>query len=119
MGVILTLIAGLVVWIVLWAIGAKSFDAFLITIVMMLVVAAAPFGVAACGDDDDSGGGGGGGGEAASSVTVYSSLPLQGASRPQTTAMVDGIKLALEQTVGKDGDTTVNYKSLDDSTAQA
>jgi len=41
MGVILTLIAGLVVWIVLWAIGAKSFDAFLITIVMMIVAAAA------------------------------------------------------------------------------
>ena len=41
MGVILTLIAGLVVWIVLWAIGAKSFDAFLITIVMLIVAAAA------------------------------------------------------------------------------
>ena len=41
MGVLLTLIAGLVVWIVLWAIGAKSFDAFLITIVMLIVAAAA------------------------------------------------------------------------------
>ena len=41
MGVVLTLIAGLVVWIVLWAIGAKSFDAFLITIVMLIVAAAA------------------------------------------------------------------------------
>jgi hypothetical protein len=41
MGVLLTLIAGLVVWIVLWAIGAKSFDAFMITIVMMIVAAAA------------------------------------------------------------------------------
>ena len=41
MGVILTLIAGLVVWIVLWSIGAKSFDAFLITIVMLIVAAAA------------------------------------------------------------------------------
>ena len=65
------------------------------------------------------GGGGGGGGEAASSVTVYSSLPLQGASRPQTTAMVNGIKLALEQVGGKAGDITVKYQSLDDSTAQA
>lgn len=43
MGVLLTLIAGLVVWIVLWAIGAKSFDAFLITMVMMIVAAAAHF----------------------------------------------------------------------------
>ena len=41
MGVLLTLIAGLVVWIVLWAIGAKSFDAFLITVVMLIVAAAA------------------------------------------------------------------------------
>ena len=41
MGLLVTLIAGLVVWIVLWAIGAKSFDAFLITIVMMIVAAAA------------------------------------------------------------------------------
>ena len=41
MGVLLTLIAGLVVWIVLWAIGAKSFDAFMITLVMLIVAAAA------------------------------------------------------------------------------
>jgi hypothetical protein len=39
MGLLLTLIAGLVVWIVLWAIGVKSFDAFLITIFMVLVAA--------------------------------------------------------------------------------
>jgi branched-chain amino acid transport system substrate-binding protein len=75
-------------------------------------------GMTACGgdDDDDDGGGGGGGGNA---VNVYSSLPLQGASRPQTTAMVEGIKLAVEQAGGKAGDTTVKYTSLDDSTAQA
>jgi len=40
MGVLLTLIAGLVVWIVLWAIGAKSFDAFLITLLMLVIAAA-------------------------------------------------------------------------------
>jgi len=76
-------------------------------------------GVAACGGDDDSGGGGGGGGGGAKTLTVYSSLPLQGASRPQTTALVNGIKLALEQAGGKAGDITVKYESLDDSTAQA
>jgi branched-chain amino acid transport system substrate-binding protein len=65
------------------------------------------------------GGGGGGGGGEAKAVTVYSSLPLQGASRPQTTALVNGIKLALEQVGNKAGDVTVSYKSLDDSTAQA
>jgi O-antigen ligase len=41
MGILLTLTAGLVVWIVLWAIGVKSIDAFLITMVMLLVAAAA------------------------------------------------------------------------------
>jgi branched-chain amino acid transport system substrate-binding protein len=84
------------------------------------LVAALAMGVGACGDDDDSSSGGGGdsGGEA-KTVTVYSSLPLQGASRPQTTAMVNGIKLALEQAGNKAGDFTVQYESLDDSTAQA
>src|SRR6185503_3132689 len=83
------------------------------------LVAALAFGVAACGGDDDSGGGSssGGGGDKASSVNVYSSLPLQGASRPQTTAMVNGIKLALEQTGNKAGDISVKYTALDDSTA--
>jgi branched-chain amino acid transport system substrate-binding protein len=76
--------------------------------------------VSACGDDDDDGGdGGGGGGEAGGTLNVYSSLPLQGASRPQTTAMVEGIRLALEQANGKAGDFTIKYTSLDDSTAQA
>jgi hypothetical protein len=41
MGLLLTLIAGLVVWIVLWAIGVKGFDSFLITIVMLLLAVAA------------------------------------------------------------------------------
>jgi branched-chain amino acid transport system substrate-binding protein len=77
-------------------------------------------GAAACGDDDDNGGGGGGGGDSAGkTLNVYSSLPLQGASRPQTTAMVQGIELALEQAGNKAGDFTVKYQSLDDSTAQA
>jgi hypothetical protein len=40
MGALLTLIAGLVVWVVLWAIGAKGFDAFLITVVFLLLAAA-------------------------------------------------------------------------------
>jgi branched-chain amino acid transport system substrate-binding protein len=73
--------------------------------------------VSACGDDDDEGGGGGGGG--GGTLDVYSSLPLQGASRPQTTAMVEGIKLAVEQAGGKAGDFKIKYTSLDDSTAQA
>jgi branched-chain amino acid transport system substrate-binding protein len=78
---------------------------------------AAAGGVTACGDDDDSDEQQQGSG--AESVNVYSSLPLQGAQRLQTTAMVNGIKLALEQAGGKAGNIQVNYTSLDDSTAQA
>jgi hypothetical protein len=40
MGVLLTLIAGLVVWVVLWALGARAFDAILITSVMLVIAAA-------------------------------------------------------------------------------
>jgi branched-chain amino acid transport system substrate-binding protein len=52
-------------------------------------------------------------------VDIYSSLPLQGASSAQTTPMVNGIKLALDEAGGKAGQWTVNYQSLDDSTAAA
>ena len=52
-------------------------------------------------------------------IDIYSSLPLQGASTAQTSPMVNGIKLALDQAGGKAGRWTVNYQSLDDSTAAA
>ena len=55
----------------------------------------------------------------ANTIDIYSSLPLQGASTAQTTPMVNGIKLALDQAGGKAGQWTVNYQSLDDSTAAA
>jgi len=77
-------------------------------------------GLAACGSDDDGGGSGGGGGDGGGgTVSIYSSLPLQGASKDQTAALVNGIKLALSENGGKAGDFTVKYTSLDDSTAQA
>jgi hypothetical protein len=37
MGLILTVTAGLIVWIVLWALGAKGFDAFMLATVIILV----------------------------------------------------------------------------------
>jgi branched-chain amino acid transport system substrate-binding protein len=52
-------------------------------------------------------------------VHVYSSLPLQGASRTQTTAAVNGMRLAVEQGSGRAGPFDVRYVSLDDSTRQA
>ena len=54
MGLLLTTIAGLSVWIVLWAIGVKSFDAFMITVGMVVVAATfRVFGPAAPGSRDD------------------------------------------------------------------
>jgi branched-chain amino acid transport system substrate-binding protein len=83
------------------------------------ITAAMAFGVAACGDDEDEGDGGtaqeGGGG----TLTVYSSLPLQGASRPQSEDVIRGIRLALKQKGNKCGDFNINYESLDDATAAA
>ena len=37
MGLILTAAAGLVVWIVLWALGSKGFDAFMLAAAIILV----------------------------------------------------------------------------------
>jgi hypothetical protein len=37
MGLILTVTAGLIVWIVLWALGAKGFDAFMLATVITLI----------------------------------------------------------------------------------
>jgi branched-chain amino acid transport system substrate-binding protein len=85
------------------------------------LVASAAAGLTACGGDDSSSSssGSGGGGKAASSVKVLSSLPLQGASKDQLAALVNGIKLALSESGGKAGDVKIDYESLDDSTAQA
>jgi len=84
--------------------------------------AALALGVAACGSDNNkssSSGGSTGGSSAGGTVDIYSSLPLQGASKDQTAAMVQGVRLALEQAGGKAGNFTVKYQSLDDSTASA
>lgn len=50
-------------------------------------------------------------------IDIYSSLPLKGAVSAQTKPTVNGIELALSQAGGKAGQFTVNYQSLDDSTA--
>lgn len=36
MGLIIAITGGLIVWIVLWALGAKGFDAFMVAAVIML-----------------------------------------------------------------------------------
>jgi branched-chain amino acid transport system substrate-binding protein len=69
-------------------------------------------GLAACGGDDEGGGDGG-------SVTIYSSFPLQGASRPTGLALQNGIELAFEQANYEAGGVTIEFEPLDDATAQA
>jgi branched-chain amino acid transport system substrate-binding protein len=87
------------------------------------LLAALSFGVAACGSDDNSGSSNsstsGGGDTGSTSLTIYSSLPLQGDSRPQSVSVVNGEKLALEKAGGKAGKYTIKYSSLDDATAAA
>jgi hypothetical protein len=41
MGFVFTITAGLIIWIVLWALGSKSIDAFMITIVIVLLASTA------------------------------------------------------------------------------
>jgi len=82
------------------------------------LLAALSFGVAACGsDNNNSGSSSGGGSTGSTNLTIYSSLPLQGDSRPQSVSVVNGEKLALEKAGGKVGKFTIKYVSLDDSTA--
>jgi len=41
MGLLLTTVVGLVIWVVLWAVGAKGFDAFMVTALLIVVAATA------------------------------------------------------------------------------
>jgi branched-chain amino acid transport system substrate-binding protein len=74
---------------------------------------------AGCSSNSSSSGGSSTNSSGGTTVDIYSSLPLQGASSAQTGPMVNGIKLALDEAGGKAGQWTVNYQSLDDSTAAA
>ena len=88
--------------------------------ILVCLLGALALGVAACGDDDDDDGGGGGSSSTASKdVTIYSSLPLQGANRPNSVDVNRGATLALEARNGKAGSCNIEFEQLDDSTAQA
>ncbi|MDA0173620.1 branched-chain amino acid ABC transporter substrate-binding protein [Solirubrobacter taibaiensis] len=86
------------------------------TIGVLLTAGALAFG--ACGSDEPDSGGGQAENASEETLTIYSSLPLQGAARTQSEAAVNGAKLALEQAGGKAGNFPIKYESLDDSTAQ-
>src|SRR5450755_3387190 len=84
-------------------------------IAAVAAIALAAVGCSSSGSSKSSSSSSGG----ANAIDIYSSLPLQGASTSQTNPLVNGIKLALAQAGGKAGQWTVNYQSLDDSTAAA
>jgi branched-chain amino acid transport system substrate-binding protein len=85
-------------------------------LVTAICIAALTVGVSACGSSSKSSGG------ATSkisgtSLTVYSSLPEQGASGGQAKAIENGAKIAVANRGGKVGKYTITYKPLDDSLA--
>jgi branched-chain amino acid transport system substrate-binding protein len=86
-------------------------------IAAVAAIALAAVGCSSSGSGSSTSSSSSGGG--ANTIDIYSSLPLQGASTAQTNPMVNGIKLALDEAGGKAGQWTVNYQSLDDSTAAA
>jgi branched-chain amino acid transport system substrate-binding protein len=91
------------------------------------LLASAALGIGACGgsssssssSNTSSSGSSSTGSSGGNTVDIYSSLPLQGSSSAQTGPLVNGMKLALSEAGGKAGSFTVNYTSLDDSTAAA
>ena len=86
--------------------------------VLCLLFGVLALGITACGDDDDDEGGGGGSAAEGETLTIYSSLPLQGTSKEQSEAVINGERLALKQAGNKVGKFKLKYVSLDDSTAQ-
>jgi branched-chain amino acid transport system substrate-binding protein len=90
-------------------------------ITAIAALAAIALAAAGCSSSSSSSGGSNSSssGSGGKTVDVYSSLPLQGASSAQTGPMVNGMKLALAEAGNKAGQWTVNYQSLDDSTAAA
>ncbi len=87
--------------------------------ILIGLTASLALGLTACGEE----GGGEGGGSPkqvqGKTLTLYSSLPKQGANEGQTEAVENGIKLALKQAGSKAGSFQIKYVDLDDSTAQA
>jgi branched-chain amino acid transport system substrate-binding protein len=86
-------------------------------VVLSCLLLASPLAVSACGGDDDEEGEAGQ--VSGKNLTVYSSLPRQGATRVQALAIENGAKLALKQIGSKVGDFQIKYSILDDSTAAA
>jgi branched-chain amino acid transport system substrate-binding protein len=83
---------------------------------MVVCIPALAVGVSACGSSSSSGGGTTAKGK---TLTIYSSLPLQGTSRLQSLDVIKGEQLALAAAGNAAGKCKLTYQSLDDSTAAA
>jgi branched-chain amino acid transport system substrate-binding protein len=86
------------------------------TAVSGCLVAALAVGVGACGSSSSSSKGGGSK-VSGTELTVYASVPLQGASGGQGMAIENGAGLAVDAVGGKVGKYTIKYVRLDDSLA--
>jgi branched-chain amino acid transport system substrate-binding protein len=82
------------------------------TLVTALLVLACSVAVAACGDEQSRSGRVPG-----DTLTIFSSLPLQGSRADQAQSIVNAEKLALREAGGKVGDFKINFASADDATA--
>ena len=71
-------------------------------------------GLAGCGNEQSSAVQDG-----SDTLTIYSSLPLQGPDRERARDMVNAIKLALQESGGKIGPFHVTYVPLDSATREA
>jgi branched-chain amino acid transport system substrate-binding protein len=80
--------------------------------------AALAAGLVGCGGDDGAASSSAGA-ATGKRVRIYSSQPLQGATRGQAQSVINGEKLALRDAGGKGGGCPVDYVALDDSTAAA
>ena len=83
-------------------------------VVCVLGVLAPALGLMACGSEKNSAVP-----EGSDTLTIYSSLPLQGPDRERSRDMVNAIKLALQESGGKVGPFTITYVPLDSATPEA
>ena len=87
---------------------------FRAAVVCVLGAIALGTGLSACGDEKESAVQSG-----SDTLTIYSSLPLQGPDRDRARDMVNAIKLALQDTGGKVGPLNITYVPLDSATPEA
>src|SRR5438067_1471901 len=56
-------------------------------------------------------------GDTSKVIKIVSSLPRTGSAKAQTDSLVNGIKMAIDESGGKAGPFTIDYVDWDDSTA--